>query len=300
MMHSKYPMSRRTLMAGAAAATTLAAFMPRALAENRRIKKAVKFGMVKLDGSVKDKFALVKKLGFDGIELDAPSGLDKAEVVAARDEVGLPIHGVVDSVHWRKTLSDANPDVRAEGVKGLETALRDCKAYGGSTVLLVPATVHKGVSYKQAYERSQTEIRKVLPLAEELEITIAMENVWNNFLLSPLEAARYLDELESPWVGWYLDIGNIVRYGWPQHWIEALGKRIKKIDIKDFSRKKSKNEGLWKGFGAKIGDGDGDWAEVNKALAAIDWRGWGTAEVSGGGAERLAEIAKRMDDVYAR
>ncbi len=293
-------MTRRTLMAGAAAAGAMAAFMPRAFAENARIKKAVKFGMVGIKGTVKEKFALVKKLGFDGIELDAPSGLDKAEVCAARDEVGLPIHGVVDSVHWRKTLSDPNPDVRAEGRKGLETAIRDAKTYGGSTVLLVPAVVNRGVSYKDAYERSQAEIKKVLPLAAENQITIAIENVWNNFLLSPLEAARYLDELESEWVGWYLDIGNIVRYGWPQHWIEALGKRIKKLDIKDFSKKLSNQEGLGKGFRTKIGDGDGDWGEVNKALAKIDWRGWGTAEVGGGGEERLAEIAKRMDDVYAR
>lgn len=293
-------MTRRTLMAGAAAVGAMAAFMPRAVAKNPSMKKAVKFGMVGIKGTVKEKFALVKKLGFDGVELDAPSNLDKAEVIAARDEVGLPIHGVVDSVHWHKTLSHPNPDVRVEGRKGLETAIRDAKAYGGSTVLLVPAVVNKGVSYKAAYERSQAEIRKVLPLAAESQITIAMENVWNNFLLSPLEAARYLDELESPWVGWYLDIGNIVRYGWPQHWIEALGKRIKKIDIKDFSRKKSNEEGLGKGFRTKIGDGDGDWAEVNKALAAIGWSGWGTAEVGGGGEERLTEIAKRMDDVYAR
>ncbi|MDJ0976831.1 MAG: sugar phosphate isomerase/epimerase family protein [Planctomycetota bacterium] len=299
-MQSANSLTRRTVLAGAAATAAMATFMPRALAENERIKKAVKFGMVGIKGSVKDKFALVKKLGFDGIELDAPSGLDKDEVLAARDEVGLPIHGVVNSVHWRKTLSDANPEVRAEGVKGLETAIRDCKLYGGSTVLLVPAVVNGRVSYKQAYERSQAEIKKVLPLAAELEITIAIENVWNNFLLSPLEAARYLDELESPWVGWYLDIGNIVRYGWPKDWVEALGKRLKKLDIKDFSRKKSNDEGLWKGFQADIGDGDGDWAELNKALAAIDWTGWGTAEVRGGDEARLTEIAKRMDDVYAR
>ena len=293
-------LTRRTMLASTAAMGALATFMPRALAENNRIKKAVKFHMVKLKGSIKDKFALVKKLGFDGIELNAPSGLDRSEVLAARDEVDLPIHGVVDSVHWSKTLSDPSPDIRAEGRKGLETALRDCKAYGGSTVLLVPAVVKRDVSYAQAYERSQAEIRKVLPMAAELEITIAIENVWNNFLLSPLEAARYLDELESPWVGWYLDIGNIVRYGWPQHWIEALGKRIKKLDIKDFSRKKSNDEGLWKGFRTKIGEGDGDWGAVNEALAAIGWEGWGTAEVGGGGEERLAEIARRMDDVYAR
>lgn len=294
-------MTRRTALAGAAATAALASFMPRAFAESKRIKKAVKFGMVGGKLSIKEKFALVKKLGFDGIELNAPSGLDKAEVVAARDEVGLPIHGVVDSQHWSKTLSDANSDVRADGVKALETAIHDCATYGGTTVLLVPAVVHKDVSYGKAYERSQAEIRKVLPLAAENKITIAVENVWNNFLLSPLEAARYLDELESPWVGWYLDVGNIVRYGWPHHWVEALGKkRIAKLDIKDFSRTKSNKEGLYKGFGVEIGDGESDWAAFNRELVRVDWSGWGTAEVGGGGEERLMEIAKRMDDVYAR
>lgn len=300
-MQDDRKLTRRTALAGTAAAFAMASFMPRAFAENKRIKKAVKYGMVGGKLSVKEKFALVKRLGFDGIELNAPSRLDKAEVIAARDEVGLPIHGVVDSLHWNKPLSDANGDVRAEGVKALETAIRDCKTYGGTTVLLVPAVVHKDVSYGQAYARSQAEIRKVLPLAAENKITIAIENVWNNFLLSPLEAARYLDELDSPWVGWYLDVGNIVRYGWPHHWVEALGKqRIAKLDIKDFSRTKSNKEGLWKGFGVEIGEGESDWADFNRELVRIDWSGWGTAEVGGGDEARLADIAKRMDDVYAR
>lgn len=261
------------------------------------IRKAVKIGMVGEGETLLDKFRLVKELGFDGIELDSPNGLSLEEVIAARDESGLPIHGVVDSVHWGKPLSHPDAKVRDEGRAGLETALRDAKAYGASSVLLVPAVVNRDISYADAYRRSQEEIRKVLPLAEELGIKIAFENVWNGFLLSPLEAARYVDEFESASVGWYFDVGNIVNFGWPHHWIEVLGPRILKLDIKEFSRKRRNDEGLWKGFGVEIGDGDCDWPQVRAALDAIGFAGWATAEVGGGKRDRLADIAARMDRV---
>jgi len=265
------------------------------------IKLAVKYGMIGTDGTVREKFQLLKDLGFDGVELDSPNNLDNDEVVAASKEVGLPIHGVVDSVHWAKPFSHPDQAVRTEGVKALETAIRDCNAYGGSTVLVVPAVVSREVSYADAYERSQTEIRRVLPLAAELGVRIAFENVWNNFLLSPLEAARYVDEFESDRVGWYFDVGNVVRYGWPVHWIRGLGPRILKLDVKEYSRKKQGDEGLWKGFNVKIGEPapeDGcDWPAVREALAELGYEGWATAEVGGGGPDRLREIRERMAGV---
>jgi L-ribulose-5-phosphate 3-epimerase len=258
------------------------------------IRLAVKYGMIGVDGSVRDKFQLLQDLGYDGVEMDSPSNLDIDEVVAASREVGLPIHGVVDSVHWSRPFSHPDANVRAEGVRALDTAIRDCHAFGGSTVLVVPAVVDKGVSYADAYARSQHEIRKCLPLAKELGIRIAFENVWNNFLLSPLEAARYVDEFDSDLVGWYFDVGNILRYGWPEHWIAALGHRVFKLDVKEYSRTKMNDEGVWKGFDVEITDGDCDWPAVRKALAAIGFDGWATAEVGGGGRERLADILARM------
>ncbi|UCD76211.1 MAG: sugar phosphate isomerase/epimerase [Phycisphaerales bacterium] len=268
-------------------------------AKKRSIRKAIKLGMVAGELTLLEKFTLVKDLGFDGIEPDSPNNLDPDELITARDATGLVIHGVVDSVHWRDTLSHPDSEVRARGLRGLETALRDAQLYGASTVLLVPAVVNEHVSYADAYTRSQAEIRKILPLAEELGIKIAIENVWNNFLLSPLEAARYVDELESPNVGWYFDVGNIVNYGWPEQWVRILGKRILKLDIKEFSRSKRNDEGLWKGFSVELLEGDCNWPEVMKALDEIGYDGWATAEVGGGGAERLADIAERMDRIFA-
>jgi len=264
-----------------------------------KIKKSLKFGMVQEEGTVLEKFRLLKELGFDGVELDSPNDLDPDEVLNAKEETGLEIPGVVNSVHWSSPLSDPDPKVREKCVKALEQSLRDCKLYGGTTVLLVPGVVKQNVSYRDAYTRSQTEIRKVLPLAEETGIKIAFENVWNNFLISPLEAARYVDEFDSPLVGWYFDVGNIVRYGWPEHWIEALGQRIMKLDIKEYSRKKQQEEGIWKGFEVELLEGDCNWPEVNKALKKIGYSGWASAEVPGGKRDRLLTIRQKMDAIFA-
>ena len=267
--------------------------------ERPLIKKSLKFGMIQEDLSVKDKFQLVKDLGFDGIELDSPNDLDEKEILEAQDAVGIEIPGVVNSVHWRAPLSHPDPIVRMECVESMKTALKACKKYGGTTVLLVPAVVNDQIGYEEAYVRSQMEISKLLPLAEETGIKIAIENVWNNFLLSPIEAARYIDEFDSPMIGWYFDVGNIIRYGWPEHWIETLGSRIMKVDIKEYSRKRQREEGIWKGFDVPLGEGDCNWPKVNEALAKVGYSGWGSAEVRGGNRARLLEISERMDALYS-
>ena len=297
-------MKRREFIAATTAVAALGAVgvMGRssfASSRARNITKAVKYGMVRVEGTVADKFGTLKRLGFDGVEVDGPSGLDKDEVLAAIESTGLPVHGVVCSTHWSKPLSHPDEAVRAEGLKGVETAIRDARTYGASSVLVVPAVVSKEVAYEDAYNRSQTELRKVIPLAEELGIDIAFENVWNNFLLSPLEAARYVDEFESDRVGWYFDVGNVVRNAWPEHWIRTLGDRVMKIDVKEYSRAKQNDEGLWKGFNVELLEGDCDWPAVMKALDDIGFEGWFTAEIGGGGVNRLEDIAARMDRIIA-
>jgi L-ribulose-5-phosphate 3-epimerase len=296
------PLDRRSLLVGTAAlgaalsSPALAAARP---GRKRKLKKALKVGMIREGSTLRERFQIARDAGFDGVELDSPGDLDLDEALAASQATGLAIPGVVDSVHWQKTLGDPDPAVRAEGLAGLETALRDCRKVGGTSVLLVPAVVSPGIPYDAAWERSIAEIRKALPLAAELEVQIVFENVWNGFLLSPLEAARYVDLFESPWVGWHFDIGNIVNFGWPEQWIRILGPRIKKLDVKEYSRKKRDDEGLWKGFAVEIGEGDNNWPAVMAALDEIGYEGWAAAEVGGGDARRLADIAARMDRVFA-
>src|ERR1041384_1427861 len=248
----------------------------------RGLKKGVSLGMVAGNQTILEKFKLLKDLGFDGIELNYPGGPDKNEILKARDTTGIAVGNIIDSVHWNQPLSDPNPEVRAKGLAGLKQSLRDAKELGCPAVLLVPAVGKKEVAYAEAYTRSLAEIRKPVPLAEELGVKIAIENVWNQFLLSPLEAARYVDEFNSKAVGWHFDVGNVINIGWPEQWIRVLGKRIQKLHIKEFSRAKRDKEGLWKGFDVPLLEGDNDWPSVMRALDDVGYHGWAITEQGGG------------------
>ena len=292
--------SRRSFLAASAALSTtpwLSGRSPSWLATPGHYKKAVKLGMVKEGSSLLEKFQLLKDLGFDGVELDSPNGYSTKDVVDARDKIGLTIHGVVDSVHWRDTLNHPKDDVREKGIHGLRTAIQDAHDYGATSVLLVPAVVNKGQFYGDAWRRSHEAIKGQLDLAEKLDIQIAFENVWNNFLLSPVETAHWIDSFDSKKVGAYFDVGNILRYGWPEHWIRELGHRVFKIDVKEYSRTKADKEGIWAGFSAELLEGDCDWPKVMDELEAIDYQGWFTAEIAGGDRARLELIASNMDKI---
>jgi L-ribulose-5-phosphate 3-epimerase len=248
-----------------------------------------------------EKFQAVKAAGFDGIE--PPSHLDQDEVLRARDQTGLAIPSVSCGTPSRG-LSDPVAEKRAEAVEGIKQGLREAKRYGASSVLVVPGGVTEEVSYAVAYERTQQELRKVLPVAEGLGIKLAFENVWNHFLLSPLEAARFVDEFNSPAAGWQFDIGNAIYLGWPEQWIRILGKRIQKLHIKEFSRKKMNEGGPRNGFGVEFLEGDNDWPAVMKALDEIGYKGWATAEPAWqpqgvAPAARMRQIADKMDQILA-
>jgi L-ribulose-5-phosphate 3-epimerase len=297
-------MNRRGFLRTGAHAAALAALARQLIAgevgspQKRSLKKGIMWATVGVKGSVLEKMAAVKAAGFEGVEM--MSHMDQDEVLRARDQTGLVIPSVCGAKHWAKPLSDPDPNVRAEGLAALQQTLRDAKRYGATSVLLVPAIVNERVSYADAYSRSQAEIRKALPLAEELGIKIAIENVWNQFLLSPLEAARYVDEFNSPAVGWHFDVGNLVAYGWPEQWIRILGKRIQKLHIKEFSRKKRDREGMRKGFDVALLEGDNNWPAVMKALDDIGYHGWGIAEQSGGdNPDGLKDISDRMTRIFA-
>ncbi|HWX22706.1 MAG TPA: sugar phosphate isomerase/epimerase family protein [Candidatus Binatia bacterium] len=301
-------MHRRDFLKTTANALALAALTPAAFSaeekslaagqRKRPIHKGIMWATVGVKGSVLEKMKAVKEAGFEGVEMN--SHMDQEEVLRGRDETGLVIPSVCGVHHWKKPLSDPDPKVREEGLEALKQTLRDAKRYGASSVLLVPAVVNKEVSYADAYTRSQAEIRKAIPLAEELGVKIACENVWNHFLLSPLEAARYVDEFNSPAVGWHFDVGNVLNYGWPEQWVRILGKRIQKLHIKEFSRKKRDNEGLWKGFSVPLLEGDNDWPAVMKALDDIGYSGWAQTEQPGGDSlEGLKDLVQRFDKILS-
>lgn len=294
---------RRDFLRTAAASAAVLAAGPILADEPKKpkLKKAVKYGMVQIKGTEQDKLELLKKLGFQGCEIDSPSGIDLDALVKASTATGVRVHGVIDSVHWKDTLSSPDEKVRAKGLAALTGALTDAKKVGADTVLLVPGVVNKEVTYDQCWERSAAEVKKAVPTAEKLGVRIAIEVVWNNFLTKPEQLVEYVDQFKTPTVGAYFDVSNMIRYGVPPAtWVRTLGKRMLKFDFKGYSTEKAKAAGPGKegaGFGVKIGDGSEDWPEVLKALGEVGYDGWATAEVAGGDEAWLKDVAERMNKV---
>jgi hexulose-6-phosphate isomerase len=265
---------------------------------NRSLKKGIMWGSIGVGQTILEKFQAAKLAGFDGVEV--MSHLARNEVLKARDTTGLIIPSVCDALHWKFLLSDPDSRVREEGVAALKVSLEDAKAYGADTVLLVPGRVSDIVSYDDCWKRTVEEIKKVIPFAEQLNVKIAVENVWNNFLLSPVEAAYYVDQFQSNIMGFYFDCGNILVYGWPEQWIKILGTRIAKVHIKEFSRKIADKQGKGAGFGVKLLEGDVNWPVVMKALDDIGYSNWTTIEQPGGNTpEGLKDLCDRLIRIHA-
>jgi len=252
--------------------------------------KSCQWRMLPKELSDVEKFALAKRSGFQGIE--APRGigdLDEAKALGAlARQAGVPFHSLSFG-GWHAPFSDPKPEVIDKGLAGMETAMRTVNALGGDVVLLVPAVVNETVTYAQAYERSQKHIRKLLPLADELGVTIAVENVWNKFLLSPLEFARYVDEFDHPRLKAYFDVGNVILFGFSQDWIRTLGKRIVRIHLKDFKRQGYQ----W----TNLLEGDVNWPQVRLALNEIGYNSYMTTELHGGDEAYLSDLSARIDKI---
>jgi L-ribulose-5-phosphate 3-epimerase len=272
------------ILAGLAAASLSSHSSPvHAAQPDGRIKKAVGWGMIQENLSVEDKLRLAKDVGFEGVEVSrhaSPQSSVEPQLLArASEKVGIPIHGVSNGSH---------PDLGA--------AIDEAAIYGSTTVLHVVRS-DPNSSYLDNYKRTQDLIRAVIPHAEKKRIKILVENVWATFLIEPLTMARYIDELNSPFVKSYFDVGNVMRWGWPQHWIEVLGNRIDKIHVKEYSLKTAMSEGMSKGFNFPLGEGDIDWKRVRDQLRNIQFRSWATIEVPGGDRQALADMSRQMDRV---
>jgi len=261
------------------------------------MEKAVLVSMLPADLPYAARFKHARDAGFDAVEMQTIARQDEAaEVRDAAIGTGLRIHSVMNTDHWRFPLSSSDHEVVNRSVAGVELSLRNAARWGADTVLLVPAVVDATTSYKDAWTRSQQVIReRLLPMASELNVIVAVEEVWNKFLLSPLEFGRYVDELDSPWLKAYFDVGNVVFYGYPQDWIRSLGARIAKVHLKDFHLDRPNGRFAW----TNIGDGDIDWREVRRAFDDIGYRGYVTTEVAAGDAAYLKDLAGRVDRFLA-
>lgn len=274
------PIHRRQFLATSAALAGSLLVNAEDAPPKHKLRKAVMYATVPLKGSVAEKFKGVKEAGFEGVE--PMGGMSRQEVIDALHGSGLEAASVCCHSHWKETLTHQDADVRKRGIQGAITTLQDAKTYGAGSILLVPGVVNAQVSYDAAWKRSQEAIRELIPVAKEVQVRISIENVWNHFLLSPLEMARFIDELDSPWVGSHFDIGNVVFQGWPEQWIHILGKRINRLHFKEFSVDKAQKEGPYKGFGVDFLTGSNNWKAIMQALDDVGYTGWCITEQGSG------------------
>lgn len=238
----------------------------------------------------------IKAAGFDGIE--PASHMDRNEVIDAINEAGLLASSVCNSKHWELLMSSPDPKVRNAGIEAQIHAMEDAAAYGTDAVLLVPGRVDAQTSYEQCWKRSTECIKELLPVAKDLKVKICVENVWNNFFMSQLDARTYIDQFHSKWVKSYFDVGNVLKFGWPEQWISFLGDRIGRIHIKEFSKTLENTKGAYKGFDVQLGDGEVDWKAVMEQIRANYTGGWLTTEQGPCSTfEELKELCRRLDKI---
>ena len=305
---------RRTFLASSACAVGAAVAAP-ALAqqpaspivlppEGKRILLSCKLGMIakKADGkdlSIVERLKLAAAAGFDGVDFDEAGSFTAEQARDAVRESGVFVHNAINHAHWQQRLTSSKPEERAQGVKNIEHCIRVSHAAGGSGVLIVVGRGDDGPA-DEIDERARQEIKKLLPLAAALGQPILFENVWNKMHYdhdappeqTPDRFIQFVDSFNSPWVGMYYDIGNHWKYGQPRAWLQAFGRRTVKLDVKGFSRAKNKFVDI------ASPDDDVPWKEVQQGLEETGFTGWTTAEVGGGGLERLTTIREQMQKAF--
>jgi L-ribulose-5-phosphate 3-epimerase len=256
------------------------------------IEKGLVYSMLPDSLSHANRFKMARNAGFEVVQAPTTTDQNTAEEIKnAAEKANIRIDSVMNMDHWDYPLSSSDPAVVEKSLTGMRTSLHNAKLWGSDTVLLVPAVVNSQTSYRDAWTRSQQQIRKLIPLAAEQKTVIAIEEVWNKFLLSPIEMDKYIREFQSPWIKAWFDVGNVLLYGYPQDWIRTLGKSIVKLHIKDFKR--NEDGYAW----VNLGDGDADWPEVRKALAEVGYAGSAIAELKEGDEAYLRDVSRRMDQL---
>lgn len=254
------------------------------------MKKSISIWSFYGDWSLKDKMKLAKDAGFEGIELDVsgdgPITLDSDEdAIAAIGSLaadsGLTLSGLATGMYWEFNPASENAESRAQAKVVLEKQIRVASQLGIGAVLVVPGSVGadfipgcEELSYDKVWDRATEFISNALPLAKELGVDIGIENVWNKFLLSPLEMARFIDQFDDAHVGSYLDVGNVLATGYPEHWIRILKDRIRRVHVKDYRRAVGSVDGF-----VDLLSGDVNWPGVVQSLKSIGYSGWVAAEM---------------------
>ncbi len=242
-------------------------------------------------GTLAESFALAADAGFDGVEvaLDEDAGeitltsteKELLEVKRQAKESGIELYSVASGLYWNYFLNDADETIRTKAQDIVRKQLETAAILGCDSILVIPGCVNaefaapgKVMDYETCYNRSLESIMKVKKYAEEYKVNIGLENVWNKFLLSPMEMKDFIDKVDSDYVGSYLDIGNTLANGFPEHWISTLNKRIKKVHFKDYRLE----AGGLHGF-VDLLAGDVNYPAVMKELEKIGYDGWVSAEM---------------------
>ena len=230
------------------------------------------------NGEPRERFEIAARAGYHGVEIPgtprAADGAYQSELEtykAAAQASGVEIPSIMANTHWSHPLSSNDAAVRRHTAEAIAADIENARRVGANTVLVVPGVVNDETTYEEAWKNSLQELRQLAKIAEEHKITLALENVWNKFLLSPLEFRQYLQEVNSPFVKAYFDAGNILMYGVPQHWIRTLGDFVHRVHVKDFRRAERQFVHLL--------HGDVPWAQVMKALREVGYESYVTVEL---------------------
>lgn len=248
-----------------------------------RMKKGINIWSFKKGMRIEECITISKKAGFEGIELSLNEQGEislyskEKEVITIKNfarDVGIEIPSLASGLYWKYSFTSCDPKIRQKAKEIAIKQLEIAKLLGADTVLMVPGVVDEEVGYDRAFERALEAFSELKEYAEKLEVHIGLENVWNKFLLSPLEFKDFIDKVDSPFVGIYLDVGNVVYTGYPEQWIKILGKRIKKVHFKDFRR----SIGNINGF-VDLLSGDVNFPAVMRAFTTTGYNDYVIAEM---------------------